>query len=593
MTGGGEERYCPICEERMYETSCPKDGVQTIPYSVLKSSTAQLKAGTIIDERYRIDSALGSGAMGTVYSATQTRMDRRVALKILVRELLRDGKELKRFYREAKSASRIKHPNVVRVYDFGVDDATQMPFLAMELVEGQTLRRLLAEEGPLPLQRTADILEQVSKALVAAHELGIVHRDLKPDNMMVGRLPGGDEHVTVLDFGIAKATKTPGGLQESLTASGVVVGTPRYMSPEQVKGNEVDHRSDLYALGCILHEMLTGEAPFTADEPVALMLRHVNAVRPPLPRVTDDEELQEAMSKLHRALLHAEPEQRPVSAARLAAMMRRVARRQPLGGVEALLHAPSDTGAGGHFGEDSIDFPSGPKSESNDAVTDTHVKSRLVPTPADSRAFSSLGIESQTGAHNQASPLGLPGRRRKLLALIPLVVLGVGATIWATQTGEQPLKTPAGTREPTADPVQQSATDAPSSANPPQDGVEGSVPTTSSMEAASNGVESAAEEPATEASAEVVKPPPNPTAAEPARTVEIKLRGSPRGAVVTDATGRRVCRLPCNIEVARSRKAVRYTVYAPNHYRRSLRVTPLRDRRISVKLLPKLADPTY
>jgi len=569
-----EERYCPICEERMYDLSCPQDNVQTIPYSVLKSATAQLRPGTLIDDRYRIDAALGSGAMGTVYAATQTRMDRRVALKVLVRELMRDGKELKRFYREAKNASRIKHPNVVRVYDFGVDAQTELPFLAMELVEGRTLRRLLAEDGPLPLQRTADLLEQVSRALVAAHELGIVHRDLKPDNMMVGRLAGGDEHVTVLDFGIAKSTKAPGGLAESLTASGVVVGTPRYMSPEQVRGHAVDHRADLYALGCIMHEILTGSAPFSANEPVALMLKHVNSVRPPLPPVTEDTEVQTALERLHRALLHHEPDQRPASSARVAAMLRRIARRQPLAGTEDLLFEP-------HGGAESNNLASGSDAPSEASVdlTDTHVKSRPVPTPVDSRAFSSLGIESQTGAHKEAESPPETSNRRRLapVAIAVAVLLGLGATAFFWPK----------TSEETA------ATEREAAGLVPQDSK--ATATEPDEAPAKEEAKSPPEEEQDSEAGEVAvgDPAPTPEPPPPPKTVTVRLTGTPSGATVTNGDGQRVCQLPCTLEMPARPEKVRYTVEAKNYYRRSVTVTPDRDRRVPVRLLPRLADPNY
>jgi serine/threonine protein kinase len=563
-----EERYCPICEQRMYEVTCPKDNVQTIPYSVLKSATAQLRAGTLIDDRYRIDAALGSGAMGTVYAATQTRMDRRVALKVLIRELMRDGKELQRFYREAKNASRIKHPNVVRVYDFGVDGETKLPFLAMELVEGRTLRKLLAEEGPLPLARTAELLEQVSRALVAAHELGIVHRDLKPDNMMVGRLAGGDEHVTVLDFGIAKSTRAPGGLAESLTASGVVVGTPRYMSPEQVKGHGVDGRTDLYALGCVMHEMLTGSAPFSASEPVALMLKHVNSVRPPLPQVTKDTEVQTAMERLHRALLHHEPAQRPISAARVATMLRRIARRQPLDGTGDLLFEPQ--------GEAGSSLAPGSDAQEAEGVdlTDTYVKSRSVLTPVDSRAFAGLELESGGEAReNIESPSEAPNRRRLAFVGISgalLLAVGAAAVFWPETATESP------------------ATELEASGMVPQDP---KTPTTKVQD------EPREEEPKVEVndeddSATEEEPAPTPVPPPPPKMVTVRLTGTPRGATVSN-DGAQVCQLPCTLEMPASAEGVRYTIDANNYYQRTVTVTPDRNKRVQVRLLPRLADPNY
>ena len=324
-----DERYCPICEERMTQTLCPTDGVHTIAYASVRSTSSQLESGTVIAERYRIEGLLGSGAMGSVYSATQMAVDRRVAVKVLPREMLRDGSELRRFHREAKNASRLMHPHVVRVHDFGIDGITEMPYIAMEQLEGRTLRRIIADEGPIEVGRACRILEQVSRALIAAHQAGIIHRDLKPDNIMVTMLSEDDEHVTVLDFGIAKSVRARGGLLEQLTASGVVVGTPRYMSPEQVRGSGIGPRSDLYSLGCILHEMLTGRAAFAAEDSVALMLKHVNSVRPALPWIDADPASSSAVRVLHGLLLSKRPDGRPVNAARVARVLRKVGQGRP------------------------------------------------------------------------------------------------------------------------------------------------------------------------------------------------------------------------------------------------------------------------
>jgi serine/threonine protein kinase len=323
-----DERYCPICEERMTATLCPTDGVHTIAYSSVRATSSQLESGTVIAERYRIEGLLGSGAMGSVYSATQMAVDRRIALKVLPREMLRDGSELRRFHREAKNASRLMHPHVVRVHDFGIDGLTEMPYIAMEQLEGRTLRRIIADEAPIDVGRACRILEQVSRALIGAHQAGIIHRDLKPDNIMVTMLSEDDEHVTVLDFGIAKSVRR-GGLLQQLTASGVVVGTPRYMSPEQVRGTGIGPRSDLYAVGCILHEMLTGRSAFAAEDSVALMLKHVNSVRPVLPWVDADPATSSSVRVLHGLLLSKRPEGRPLNAARVARVLRKIAQGRP------------------------------------------------------------------------------------------------------------------------------------------------------------------------------------------------------------------------------------------------------------------------
>ena len=256
----GIERYCPICDQVSDEVICRRHGVQTIPARVLDGPTSQFVPGTIVGGAYRIEGRLGEGAMGSVFRATQLSVDRPVALKFLSAVQPRDKEELRRFFREAYVASRLEHPNVVQIVEFGVDDRTSAPFIAMKLVPGENLGEVLRREGPLAPARAARIVAQVARALAAAHSLALVHRDLKPANLMITLMPNGEEHVTVIDFGVAKSVR---GEQSdaALSRSGVVVGTPMYMSPEQATGRPIDARTDLYALGCLLFEMLTGAAP--------------------------------------------------------------------------------------------------------------------------------------------------------------------------------------------------------------------------------------------------------------------------------------------------------------------------------------------
>lgn len=327
---GGGQRLCPICGEQMEALICPSDGVQTVDVSVAKEASV-LEPGEVVAERYRIERALGTGAMGTVYAATQLSMSRPVALKVMNRAAALDGTVLRRFFREARSASQLKHPNVVGIHDFGVDDLRKMPFLAMELIEGRTLRAIIEEEAPLSPLRAMALLEQVARALVAAHRAGIIHRDLKPDNVMVQVLPEGEEHVTVLDFGIAKV-RSGRDSGDSLTASGIIIGTPRYMSPEQVEGRPAGPVSDLYSLGCILHEVLTGGPPFAGEGAVTMMLQHLRRDRPTLPA---DRPIPEGLRDLHRALLELSPEARPTSAAEVARRLKGL-----MAEAEVVLSAP-------------------------------------------------------------------------------------------------------------------------------------------------------------------------------------------------------------------------------------------------------------
>ncbi len=217
--------------------------------------------GQVLDGRYRIDGVLGQGGMGMVFRATQTSMGREVAVKTLHPTLAAAPQFFERFRREAEMASRLRHPGIITIYDFG---RTQdgVCYYVMELLEGVSLKQLVKSNGPLSLRRAVDLVEQAARALAHAHQMGAIHRDLKPHNMMVQRLDERD-FVKVLDFGLVKALEQDEN--EQLTSTGQVLGTPQYMPPEQAGGEHVDQRSDLYSLAGVLYFCLTGSSPFGAN----------------------------------------------------------------------------------------------------------------------------------------------------------------------------------------------------------------------------------------------------------------------------------------------------------------------------------------
>ncbi len=311
---GKAERYCPFCDGETDAALCPNDGVATLPHSLVAGrGSAKVESGAVFAGRYRIERVLGEGGFGRVYVATQLSMGREVALKTLHAELLGDRHHVRRFYREARAASQLDSPHVVRMYDFGIDEATGTPFLAMEYLKGVPLNELMGDGISVPLERTARIIGQVAQALAEAHEAGIVHRDLKPANIFLLQARGGREFAKVMDFGIAKVLRY-GDVDtgESLTASGTTVGTPRYMSPEQAMAEKVDFRSDLYALGCIMHEMLTGRQVFECEDRVSMLLKHVTVQPSPLSEVLPGgEPVPEALDLLHRSMLAKLRDQRP------------------------------------------------------------------------------------------------------------------------------------------------------------------------------------------------------------------------------------------------------------------------------------------
>jgi eukaryotic-like serine/threonine-protein kinase len=266
----------------------------------------------VLAGRYRLDEVIGRGGMSTVYRATDLSLDRVVAVKVAMDPLLeRDPVYASRFKREARAAAGISNPGVATVYDAGADGPTR--YIVMEYVEGRDLAAILRDGGPLAPSRAAGIAEQVADTLAAAHAAGIVHRDIKPGNIMV--TPEG--RIKVLDFGIARTTD---GVNLTQTAS--VLGTAPYMSPEQAMGQPADARSDIYSLGCVLYEMLTGKPPFMGDLPAAVLHQHVR-VAPKSPRALNPD-VPPALDALVLQMLAKSPEDRPQTAAevrdRLAAL---------------------------------------------------------------------------------------------------------------------------------------------------------------------------------------------------------------------------------------------------------------------------------
>jgi eukaryotic-like serine/threonine-protein kinase len=244
--------------------------------------------GRKIAGKFSIEAFIGGGAMGAVYRAKQIELDKDVAIKVLHDKHAQEQSFVARFKREAKAASLIDHPNSMRVLDFG-QEPDGMLYIAMELLEGPSLHRIIQNEGPLETPRIINLARQILAALAAAHDLQILHRDLKPENIIVTTKKDdeghGSELVKVCDFGIAKmgASSADSSIQAAkLTNAGSIVGTPDYMSPEQARGKgEVDSRSDLYSVGVILYEMMTGRVPFKADTPLGVVLSHINDQPPP------------------------------------------------------------------------------------------------------------------------------------------------------------------------------------------------------------------------------------------------------------------------------------------------------------------------
>jgi serine/threonine protein kinase/tetratricopeptide (TPR) repeat protein len=268
--------HCPTCGRRYASDVqvCAEDGTPLQADStVAVEIPVDPLVGRTFDEKYRLDERLGEGGMGTVYRATHLLIDRPVAVKVLNSRFVEDEAAQERFRREARAAGRLQHTNAVAVTDFGRTTDGYV-YIVMELLEGRSLRELLAREGPFDTARAVSLMLQISAAVAAAHEAGIIHRDLKPGNIFVVQRKHAPPVVKVLDFGIAKLATDAVEGSEPLTQTGVMIGTPRYMSPEQCDGAELSPSSDVYSLGIILYEMLTGTTPFTGATPLAVALKH-------------------------------------------------------------------------------------------------------------------------------------------------------------------------------------------------------------------------------------------------------------------------------------------------------------------------------
>ncbi|HWP37604.1 MAG TPA: serine/threonine-protein kinase, partial [Gemmatimonadales bacterium] len=288
-------KICTTCgKEWPDETKfCPNDG------STLRSAGGAADLiGSVVADRYHILKKLGEGGMGAVYLGEHVKMGRKSAIKVMSQSMANDPDAIARFNREAANAARINHPNVCAIYDFG-ETKDGLIYLAMEFIEGEALTGMIEREGALPPNRAAAILKQAADALQAAHDLGIVHRDLKPDNIMLTKGRDGSDVVKVVDFGIAKAMTGEEG--QKVTKTGLVVGTPEYMSPEQLSGDKLDGRSDTYSLALVFYRMLTGTLPFQADSAQETMIKRLTDDPLPLnqamPGANFPDRLQQVMDK--------------------------------------------------------------------------------------------------------------------------------------------------------------------------------------------------------------------------------------------------------------------------------------------------------
>lgn len=299
--------FCPECHSRYDDDSmrvCPSDGTRL--YEVDDSDPL---VGTVIDGRFRVDYTLGIGGMGTVYGGVQLSVNRDVAIKVLRTELANREVALERFFREAKTISGLTHPNIVSLIDFGQDRDRGVLYLVMELVKGHNLAELIGK-GRLRTPLALEVAYQVCGALTEPHAAGVIHRDLKPDNLLLVPVSDGTMQAKVLDFGIARFMES----NTQLTGTGMICGTPAYMAPEQAQNETLDARTDLYALGVIMYEMLSGWPPFSGTSSLQVMLKHIQENPPKLRDLLPPATLPSTVEDLVYSMISKERPLRPKNA---------------------------------------------------------------------------------------------------------------------------------------------------------------------------------------------------------------------------------------------------------------------------------------
>ena len=284
--------------------------------------------GRTLGGRYHVEGELGRGGMARVYRGTDTVLGRPVAVKVLASQYADDGTFVSRFRREAQAAARLNHPNLVQVYDTGSDDGVH--YIVMEYVEARTLADYLAGGGRIMPDRAIELAESVCDALAVAHDQGVIHRDIKPANIMVTR----DGHVKVTDFGIARVASN-----ETVEQTAAVLGTASYLSPEQAQGGAIDQRSDLYSLGCVLYEMLTGRPPFTGDSPVAVASKHV--LEQPIPPSRINPDVSPSLDAIVMRAISKNPDNRYQAAAEMKEDLERARRGLPVVATPLLADTPA------------------------------------------------------------------------------------------------------------------------------------------------------------------------------------------------------------------------------------------------------------
>lgn len=431
-------RQCPQCLST-YEDDvsfCPADGTRTEPQATDATDSSISRdplVGTVIDGRYRVEERIGQGGMGVVYRATHVVLNKPLALKVIRREHAGDSGVLSRFLREARAASAIGHPNIVLINDLGTN-ADGSAYLAMEYLEGETLAHAM-QRGPISYDRALAIFVQIAGALEAAHAQGIVHRDLKPENIFLIHEDKDQAFVKILDFGIAKVKNAAA----KLTRTGLVFGSPSYISPEQAAGQPVDHRSDIYSFGVIMYQVLSGQLPFEAESQMALITKHM--FEPPLSLRDSGCHIPSALDAIVLRCLQKKPELRQASMRELDNDLRRV-QLSPVS--EPRPSAPSERANPVAHDATAVD-PSAVGEGDSTASQNAQLRmyTSLASVPPGSYAAASETLDAALLAHafqtDEEVPLSVPKQRpRWIWAVAAGVLLLVVLSLWAPEATPLP-----------------------------------------------------------------------------------------------------------------------------------------------------------
>ena len=438
-------KFCDKCHSTYPSdfATCPKDQAKL-------RNVSELMPGMVLRGKYKIEEKIGEGGMASVYRASHQHFNEELAIKVVSSALSNNQEFLDRFKREAVITRKLRHPNAVRLDDFDITEDGR-PFIAMEYVRGKSLRQVLQEKGNLAIPRAFNIASQVARALGAAHDLGIVHRDIKPDNVLLVPQADGTDLVKVLDFGIAKVTgeDLKSGPGYKPTSTGMVLGTPHYLSPEQARGKksgEIDGRSDLYAVGVMLYEMVTGELPFKSDTAIEMLLHHIQTAPVPTHLLKPDMKIPEQASALIMKALAKDPGERFQTGEEMAEAL-----ADP---GDVPIEGPQKTPAGGSiaaFSTAAMAAAAAPATKKTKVKT-AKVKATTAASEVETRALGSASFTVQTpkvaASLARVAASIEPTSKRRWLIWSGAAVAAIALAVWigslvANRNAEQPAQEPA------------------------------------------------------------------------------------------------------------------------------------------------------